>query len=147
MAFKALEVAKYVVDYCTQLNKSISNLKLQKMLYYLWIEYYKLTGEYLFEEDICAWPFGPVISDVYYEYCSYAGSPISKLYNGICNIITADIRPEIDNILNRYIDFTPNQLVRMTHKHGLPWDLIYQNGDGYKQVIPFELIVEKECCI
>ena len=29
-----MTVAKYVIDYCTRINKPISNLQLQKILYY-----------------------------------------------------------------------------------------------------------------
>ena len=75
--YSAVDVAKYIVSYSTQQGKSISNLKLQKMLYYLWVDYYKSTGRELYVDDICAWQFGPVVPDVYYEFCSYAGTPIS----------------------------------------------------------------------
>ena len=145
MAFKALDVAKYVVDYCTKQNKSISNLKLQKMLYFLWIDYYKITKEYLFEENIYAWPFGPVISDVYYEYCSYAGNPITKTYDDVVEIFNNEILLEINNIIDKYINYTANQLVNISHKFGFPWDIVYNNGSGYKSIIPFDLIIQVEC--
>ena len=38
--YSAVDVAKYIVSYSTQQGKSIRNLKLQKKLYYLWVDYY-----------------------------------------------------------------------------------------------------------
>ena len=145
MSFQVMDVAKYVVNYCTEQGKPVSNLKLQKMLYYLWIDYYKNTNEYLFVEDICAWPFGPVVPSVYFEYCSYAGTPITKKYPNIGDIFSCDVSIEINNIINKYIDFTPNQLVNKSHKSNLPWDRIYNQEKGYKDIIPFDLIVQLEC--
>ena len=89
MSFQVMDVAKYIINYCTEQGKPVSNLKLQKMLYYLWIDYYKNTSEYLFDEDICAWPFGPVVPSVYFEYCSYAGAPITKKYSDLDDIFSS----------------------------------------------------------
>ena len=145
MAFQVMDVARYIINYCTEQVIFVSNLKLQKMLYYLWIDYYQNTNEYLFDEDICAWPFGPVVPNVYYEYCSYAGTPIAKKYDDLNNIFNNDITIEINNLINKYIDCTPNQLVNKSHESGLPWDIIYNQNKGYKEIIPFDLIVELEC--
>ena len=41
MTYTASDIAKYIVSYCFRKRKPVSNLKLQKMLYYMWIEYYK----------------------------------------------------------------------------------------------------------
>lgn len=70
-----------IVSYCSNKKQPISNLKLQKILYYAWIDYYKRTGNALFLNDICAWQLGPVIPDVYYEFCSYAGTPIFESFD------------------------------------------------------------------
>ena len=144
MAFKALDVAKYIVDYCTRSNMPVSNLKLQKILYYLWIDYYNAKNEALFIENICAWQFGPVVPDVYYEFCSYAGTPISKKYDELelSNLNIVDI---LNKMIDKYIGISPTELVNMSHEIGRPWDRIYKNGLGYREIIPFDLIVQLEC--
>ena len=76
---KALNIAKYVVEVAYQQCKPISNLKLQGILYFLWNEYYKETGKYLFYENFYAWSIGPVVPEVYYFYCTWAGTPIFPL--------------------------------------------------------------------
>ena len=46
----------------------ISNLKLQKLLYYAQGIYLALYDEPLFEEPIVAWQYGPVVESVYQQY-------------------------------------------------------------------------------
>ena len=140
--YSAVDVAKYIVSYSTQQGKSISNLKLQKMLYYLWVDYYKSTGRELYVDDICAWQFGHVVPDVYYEFCSYAGTPISKEF---ASPISDDDRITLNGIINKYLYKTAHMLVDMTHEQGSPWNTVYQNGAGLREVIPFDLIKRLEC--
>ncbi|MGN0273000.1 MAG: Panacea domain-containing protein [Lachnospiraceae bacterium] len=142
MIYNASSVANYIIDKCSKMEKPISNLQLQKVLYFTWIEYYKRTGKTLFLDDICAWQFGPVIPTVYYEYCSYGGRPI----NVMCQ---SELLPQdekiLDGIIDKYVDIPVNVLVNMTHEKGTAWEKIYQDGIGNRRVIPFELIKQTEC--
>ena len=55
----------------------VSNLQLQKLLYFSWIDYYqKKKGAYLFDESFVAWPLGPVVLSAYYDFCAYGAEPI-----------------------------------------------------------------------
>lgn len=72
------EVAKYVVAKGIDCCEPVTNLKLQKILYFLWLEYYNKTGSVLFENgEMEAWNFGPVCYRVYWAYRIYAARPIS----------------------------------------------------------------------
>ena len=141
MWYDALEVARYIISRCTQLDKPISNLKLQKMIYFVWVDFYKKTRRKLFLDDICAWQLGPVVPTVYYEYCSYAGRPISAVYSVEIEEKDTTI---LDEIINQYIDVSPNTLVNRTHALGTAWSEIYAGGKGNRKVIPFSLILDKE---
>ena len=46
----------------------ISNLKLQKLLYYAQGCYLALKNEPLFNEQIVNWAHGPVVEEIYHEY-------------------------------------------------------------------------------
>lgn len=142
MLYTAIDIAKYIVSYCSNKKQPISNLKLQKILYYAWIDYYKRTGNALFLNDICAWQLGPVIPDVYYEFCSYAGTPIFESFD-VC-IDSNDIKT-INSIIDSYISVPASALVNRSHKKGGAWDIVYQDGIGNRNIIPFSLIREKEC--
>ena len=142
MSYQAVEVAKYIVTYSNQQNKPVSNLKLQKILYFTWIDFFKTTNRRLFEDAICAWNFGPVIPAVYRKFCIYAGESIPREYH-------AEIAPEDTDILNGiidpYLDFSASELVNKSHEEGSAWDQVFRNGEGKQAVIPFPLIEELEC--
>lgn len=142
MTYSAKDIAKHIISYCHEKKRPISNLKLQKILYYVWIDYYKETKKELFLDDICAWQLGPVVTNVYYEFCTYAGTPIPNKY--YINLDSKD-KLIINKILDKYIDLPASTLVNKTHQRGMPWDLVFQNGLGNRDVIPFSLIKEKEC--
>ncbi|MCQ2560203.1 MAG: DUF4065 domain-containing protein, partial [Clostridia bacterium] len=113
MTYPAIEVAKYIVTYCTEKKQPISNLKLQEILYFIWIDYYKLTGDKLYDDEIYAWPFGTVVPEVYYDYCCYAGLPISLK---IDSQITEEDRLILSKIVDKYVTFSARKLVNMTRE-------------------------------
>lgn len=76
----ALDVAKYVITYCNQRYNGINNLQLQKVLYFLQEEYL-LEGKALFYDKIEAWVFGPVVPNVYYQFCGFGANEIHFNYN------------------------------------------------------------------
>ncbi|MCI8378628.1 MAG: DUF4065 domain-containing protein [Lachnospiraceae bacterium] len=113
----AKEVAKYIIAYCGQKGYSISNLKLQKILYFVQAEFLVATGMPCFREEIEAWDFGPVVPEVYRQY---------KIF-GSANIPTFIIRGRMlldDGLINRMVDecakYTLSQLVEITHNQ-TPW--------------------------
>lgn len=142
MTYSSVDIAKYIVSYCSEKHQPVSNLKLQKMLYYTWVDYYKTTGVALFLDDICAWQLGPVVPDVYYVFCSYAGTPIIRTYDVRLSTNDSDI---INKIIDIYISIPASILVTMSHKKGGPWDIVYRDGLGNRDVIPFSLIKDMEC--
>ena len=145
MLYNASDIAKYIISYCSSKNMPISNLKLQKVLYFTWVDYYRETGTALFLDDICAWQLGPVVPDVYYDYCSYGGRPSYLTYNGIEDEISERDEAILNKIIERYLDTPASTLVNRTHRPGTAWDCIYDGGAGNRDVIPFSLIRDKEC--
>lgn len=141
MLYSALEIARYVITECTRRQKPLSNLKLQKILYFIWIDYFRVSGRFIFSDDICAWRLGPVVPIVYYEYCSYAGRPICNVYQ---TMVSEDDQQILNSILDSYIDVSASALVDRTHQNGTAWDCVYRDGDGNREVIPFPLIIRKE---
>lgn len=141
MWYSAKEIARYIITRCFDLDQPVSNLKLQKMLYFLWVDFYKQTGRMLFFDNICAWQLGPVIPDVYYEYCSYAGRPILGRY---ATGVNHEDKNRLNSIISNYINVPANVLVDKTHAEGTAWDSVYKNGEGNRNIIPFDLIIKKE---
>ncbi len=140
--YSAKQVSRFIITYCYNKNHPVSNLKLQKILYFSWVDFYKETHEILFNDEICAWQLGPVVPEVYYEYCSYGGRAICESYNNDIDTKNSQILSEI---IDRYIYKLASSLVDMTHRPGTPWSEIYCDGIGNRDTIPFELIISREC--
>lgn len=137
MAYSAYEIAKYVVTKCTEDNSPISNLQLQKILYFLQIDFLRNRGEQLFTDDFEAWQFGPVVPDVYYKFCGFGAMKIRMKYDVK---IESDVKLAVDTIVENKRILKPWDLVEDTHKKGKAWDTIFKEGEGNHQVIPKELI-------
>lgn len=138
----ALEVARYVISRANEQGCPVSNLKLQKILYFLWIEFFSSTETHLYNDDICAWPLGPVIPDVYYEFCSYGGNPITKSYP---NTLPDAVSEKLNGVIDKLLAKSASSLVNETHQRGSPWDTVFKGGTGNRRPIPFDLIKSKEC--
>ena len=66
MAYKALQIAQLLLSKAAEGNQELmSNLKLQKMLYYEQGFHLAAFDTPLFDENIEAWMFGPVVPEVY----------------------------------------------------------------------------------
>ena len=71
MSYNVLDVADYVIKYCNNHNMPISNLKLQKILYFVQAAFLSIQGFPCFPDDFVAWNYGPVIPAVYYKYKAF----------------------------------------------------------------------------
>ena len=128
--YHALDIARYIIQYYRKKGILISNLKLQKLLYYV-------QGECLvdpditspcFEEPIEAWKHGPVVRDVYDNYSIYMGEKIPS-NQPPKEEINSFYRKAIDRVLDRYQDTEPWELVHKTH-HESPWLDTYQEDQN-----------------
>lgn len=137
--YAAKDIAKYTVNKCIEDCRPISNLQLQKILYFCQKGYNKNTGLILFDDDFEAWQYGPVIPSVYRMFSLFGGMKVNRKVHEdalIDNIIQSIINP----IIERYSSFTAWDLVSMTHQKDNAWDQVYQGGEGKKKVIPKDLI-------
>lgn len=153
MTYKVMDIARFVINYCNNKGYEISNLKLQKLLYFIQAEYlanYSRTP--CFEEDIQAWNFGPVIPEVYHEFKMYGSGNIPRVDSySICdfenfefgrkefdeNIICEDDRKRIELALDGLSEYSAATLVNVTHNQK-PWNDAY-NGE-HNQIISKESI-------
>lgn len=140
-SYSAIEVANFIIDTCTRNNDPISNLRLQKLLYFIWVDYYRETNNYLFLDNMQAWQLGPVIPEVYYEYCAYGGKPINLL---CVTSIVADDADILIRLIEKYRLVPVSTLVERTHMPDTAWYKVYNNGAGNRKVIPFWLIRQME---
>ena len=126
--YSALLIAKYIIRRCAACGKSISNLKLQKILYFVQAEFLVDIGVCCFSDAIEAWDFGPVVPVVYRVYRIYGSANIpAETSNGLPSIRSEDM-DRINSIVDECSEYSASQLVEITHNQS-PWrDAYYKPG-------------------
>lgn len=135
--YTAMGLSNYIVYKCIKDGCPISNLQLQKILYYIQKRFLDM-GSIAFNDRIEAWQFGPVVPNVYYRFCVFGSMPISNLI-GSHNLFGSDLRI-VDEVVEEKRSLYPWELVSETHKENGAWARTYNNGAGLHQVIPVSLI-------
>ncbi len=139
----AIDVAKAIL--C---KKDLSNLELQKILYFVAVRFLKKYNTQLFEEEFCCWEFGPVARSVYHNYKEYGKEKIfidDKFKVIVFSKLSRfdhyyDLLDIIDDVLEEYKDCSPKILVDVSHKSDGAWMESRKLG---KNIISWDLI--KSC--
>ena len=129
----ASKVASYIVAKCANDFSPITNLQLQKILYYIQKKY-MASGGYAFDDDFFAWKYGPVIPEVYHAYSYYGGLPLYNAEEKDVELSKSD-RDIIDPIVETKRKLWPWQMVEETHRAGGAWAKTYNNGTGIYTLI------------
>lgn len=143
--YKAMDVALYIINYLSSDNYSVSNLKLQKLLYFVQGFFLCIKNQPCFNEEIEAWDFGPVVPEVYHQYKFFGsnGIPVTDYYEYVeydghdmisfkkrklSEISFSEIDKNILNmVLNRLKSYSATALVNITHSQD-PWKKVYLTG-------------------
>jgi uncharacterized phage-associated protein len=131
-------VAKFIV----QNSDRVSNLKLQKLLYYAQGWHLGLRGTPLFAEDLEAWAHGPVVPEMFREYRVYRWQTIMKPTDPI--EIPLSEANHIKSVLRAYGRYAADQLERLSHSEA-PWKIARNglpDGESSNAVISHESMRE-----
>lgn len=139
--YKASDVARYIIERCKEKNRTVSNLKLQKILYFVQAEFLVTKNQPCFIEAIEAWDFGPVVPTVYFEYRMYGGANIPCIGKSkVKQLISARDQKILNGIIDECSQYSASALVEITHNQ-MPWMEAY-NQPGYNNEITVESIKE-----
>jgi prophage ps3 protein 01 len=118
--YNAIVIANYIIEYEHSQNRSISNLKLQKLLYFVQAQFFRELGEPCFSDKIEAWSFGPVVVNVYHAYKFYGGMDITEVKENVYIDISNKDKRIINKVLESFAKVPIYRLVEITH-HQTPW--------------------------
>ncbi|EGQ8953008.1 SocA family protein [Vibrio parahaemolyticus] len=115
------DVAKYFILLADENDEGISNLKLQKLVYYAQGFYLALNEETLFDADIEAWAHGPVVPELYHDYKDFGREAIDSdpRFNPHTRLMKGEIE-HIEEIFDVFGQFSAWKLRNMTHEES-PW--------------------------
>ncbi len=117
----ALDVAQYFLSKANTEGDLITNLKMQKLLYYAQAWHLVNFDRPLFSETIEAWNLGPVVANVYREFKQFGAGPIVYSETGReAEIFTPPQIEYLDEFYGIFIPFAAHQLVNASHNEK-PW--------------------------
>lgn len=105
----------------------ISNLKLQKLLYYAQGFSLAIHNKKLFDDPIEAWAHGPVVKALYHEY-KESGSKAIDPPDGIdLSIYDKKVQDLLEEVWTVYGQYSAYKLRNLTHDEP-PWKEAYSKG-------------------
>jgi uncharacterized phage-associated protein len=129
-AHSAIEVAHSIIaGFDDSVGEIISNLKLQKMLYYLQGFFIAAFDKKLFEEPIIAWQYGPVVRKAYEHFNGFGKGAIILNGNEKKAILKTKELSMFSSVMEKYGQFSAIKLMQMTHEEP-PWK------ETFKEVCP-----------
>ena len=140
--YRVVDIANYVVSKCYRDGKPVSNLQLQKMLYFLQLLFLEAFKVPLFNEEFEAWPYGPVMPSVYRMFSRFGGAPIDMSVDGAGRLVLRDHKGFLDVAIEVLREKSPWDLVRVSHADNSPWDIVYNQQGRHKGVIPNDMLFE-----
>lgn len=118
MTYKSIDVARYFIMRGDSDEDLLTNMKVQKLLYYAQGYHLAFFNHILFDDEICAWQHGPVVPSVYKELNIYGANQI-KLSGAPpkFDVRTTEFLGEIYDVYGVY---SAAALRNMTHNES-PW--------------------------
>ena len=153
----AAAVANEFLNLAGSEGQSIDQMKLQKLLFYAHAWSLAIRDQPLFEQDFYAWPWGPVVPDIYTQTRGFGRAPITTRLQEIrktgsgpldfsfvtpTGVEDDEVKAFVKSVWDSMKNYTGIQLSNATHGAGEPWTIIRDHFGTLdsKPAIPNELI-------
>ena len=124
-------VANYVLDYADARGKELTNIDLQKIVYFLHGHHIKKYGVPMVRDEFEAWTYGPVHRVIYDSFKSYndtaidgratAFDPVRRQRKELPCLSEPKAIAIAKEFLDHYLKIPTFDLVELTHGQGSPW--------------------------
>ena len=133
----SLDVADYFL--CLEGHEGeISNLKIQKMVYYAQGFSLAVHGEALFPEKLEAWMHGPVVPDLYRRFSQFGSSAIPPPSDFNPDLFSAKQQSLLNEVFDVYGQFSAWKLRQLTHEEA-PWRRNFKEGEFSREIPACEM--------
>ena len=156
MAYNAKAISNYFLELAENKGRSLTPMKLQKMIFFAHGWSLALYKAPLIAEQIEAWPFGPVIPSIYHEFKHVRSGAITskatefdlenfELYEPKLDDTLEDQRTKklLDKIWDVYSIYSAIQLSNLTHLDETPWAKAKANFEGFNNIPIENSIIQK----
>ena len=130
---KVQDVARFFIDLAQKQASHdqgdlMTNLRLQKLLYFAQGWHIARTGKPLFDDEMRKWKLGPVVPSIYHAYKANGNSgiayPIELAEDAFCE----DEMKVLLDVAREYSVFSTSKLVDMSHSSDGPWAHTYDDA-------------------
>lgn len=119
---KAIDVAYvFIRSYGSSIKPT--NLKLNKLVYFAQVESLRQRGRTLFDDEIEAWQYGPVVPAIYQAFKRFGSGIV--LSAPLVHYVDESDMGIIDYVATTYGTMTAFDLVSLSHRDGGAWKNAY----------------------
>lgn len=150
----ARAIANFILSNFDANKHSITNLKINKLLYFAHGFYYAKFGKPLVRNHFEAWNNGPVVHAIYECFKKHGRGVVTSRacyfdyaqqleVEATFETLTLREREFLTRVITYYNQFTSGELVELTHRDGSPWHRAVQaqsNNSYIRNRIPNEWI-------
>jgi len=132
MSHDGRAIANFVLDVCEETGRPVSNLALQKLVYFCHVWSLIELGKPLVKHSFEAWEFGPVLPYLYREFRAFDREAIKSRakvldpLSGEQRIAEYALSSDTHDLLRKVVEFysrlKAGDLVRLSHAKGGPWE-------------------------
>lgn len=143
VVFDVRGVANFVLDQADMLGVDVTNMALNKIVYFMHCDFLLEKRSPLVGAKIEAWQHGPVFREIYHEFKKWSDEPIRGRANRVDPHSGAVVQAKVDldredaeflsALVKRYVVFTASQLRAISHRDGGPWAKVWGH-DGNANV-------------
>lgn len=124
-----IAVANFIIEVAKKEENPVTNLKLQKVLFFLQGYCLNKYNRVLFDGKFAKWQYGPIEEEIYQIFKSQGSIPIDflstqgKIENGIIKLyhekidLSQEYTEELKNVVIKINQKAPWELFELTHKH------------------------------
>lgn len=134
------DVANFILDLAEERRADISNLALQKLLYFAHGWFFAIYDAPLIKNKFEAWQYGPVQRVIYDQFKSFGSNAIRGRRAKRIDPLTGDLilldysikddhSAVIRAIFEKYERYTAGQLVEESHTEDGPWEYVWKQAD------------------
>jgi len=137
--FDARAVANELLDLGDRLSIRLSNLHLQKVIFFSHANYLKSFGRELILNKFEAWEHGPVVSELYHSLKESGDSPVTgratrfdfhkKQFVEVRDSFSLAASTFLEEMLRFYGRMDPWRLVMLSHRKGGAWDQTIEQAE------------------
>jgi uncharacterized phage-associated protein len=128
-------VANTVLDHADRHQIGVTNMALNKIVYFIHCDYLLENGTPLVKAKIEAWQHGPVFREIYHEFKRWGENHIRsravKVDPHTGDVVKAELHfgteegVYIRGLIDRYVNFSAAQLRAISHREGGPWAKVW----------------------